>query len=283
LNNLASMLVSRDLPAAIEVAQEGLAVARRASTAGHVDYTTINYVLALWNAGRLAELDAALEEVGDTITLPHLAAAMVCVKNRLADALGRPLPSIPDMSSLRGEGDTAGRLDMEIAHALADGNARRAADLAEESLPHLLAAMGIDDDFVTLWPPLVEAALAAGDVAVAERLMTPVDSAPASLVSPGVRAHWLRLRGRLGALRGDDPETVEADLRAGITELDSYGALGYRARAQEELGNWLLSQGRGTEAASLLDAARATYEEIGAAGWLARLDAALSPTRPVER
>ena len=283
LNNLASMLVSRDLPAAIEKAQEGLAVARRASTAGHVDYTTCNYLLALWNAGRLAELDAGLEEVRDTISLPHLAKALVSVEHRLADAVGRPLPPVPDMSSLSGEGDIAGRLDMEIAHALADGDPRRATRLAEESLPHLIAAMGIDDDFVTYWPALVDAALAAGDVGAAERLMAPIDAAPASLVSPGVRAHWLQLRGRLGALRGDDPEVIEADLRAAIAELDAYGAVGFRARAQEQLGSWLLGRGRGAEAESLLDAARATYTEIGAHGWLARLDVAqpsADDTRP---
>jgi hypothetical protein len=110
-----------------------------------------------------------------------------------------------------------------------------------------------------------------------------VETAPASIVSPGVRAHWLRLRGLFGALRGDDPETVEADLRAGIAELDAYGAVGYRARAQEELGRWLSSQGRGTEAVPLLEAARATYEEIGAAGWLARLDAHAPIPQAVDR
>jgi hypothetical protein len=190
---------------------------------------------------------------------------------------------LADMTGMQGEGNLATGLDMEIAHAMADGDAQRAAALADECLPHLLAAMSIDDDFVTVWPPLVEAALAAGDVAIAERLLAPVEDAPASLVSPGVRAHWLRLRGRLGALRGDDPQTVEGDLRAGIVELDAYGAVGYRGRAQEELGRWLLSQGRGTEAAPLLEAARATYEEIGAAGWLARLDAARATVPSADR
>jgi hypothetical protein len=129
----------------------------------------------------------------------------------------------------------------------------------------------------------VEAALAAGEVAVTERLLAPVETAPACLVSPGVRAHWLRLRGRFGALRGDDPETVEADLRAGIAELDAYGAVGYRARAQEELGHWLISQGRGGEATSLLNAARVTYQEIGAAGWLAGLTARMPTPQAVDR
>ncbi len=86
----------------------------------------------------------------------------------------------------------------------------------------------------------------------------------------------LRLRGLIAAARGAAPADVEVDLRAGIVELDAYGAVGYRARAQEELGSWLITQGRGSEGHELLDTARATYEQIGAAGWLARLDA----TRP---
>jgi hypothetical protein len=88
----------------------------------------------------------------------------------------------------------------------------------------------------------------------------------------------MRLRGLLGALRRDDPATVESDLRGAIAQLDAYGAVGYRARAQEEYGRWLVDQGRREEAESLFDAASATYEGIGATGWLARL-AASRPDR----
>jgi tetratricopeptide (TPR) repeat protein len=283
LNNLASQMTSRDLPAAIRFAQEGLEVARRASTAGHIDYTRINYLLALWNAGRLRDMRDGLDDAADSWSLPHIADASAALATRLAQALGDSLPAIPDMTGRDGESDIGTRLDMEVAHALAEGDPARAATLAEEALPHLLAAMGVDDDFVTLWPPLVEAALAARDVAAAERLMNPVDTAPASIISPGVRAHWTVLRGRLGSLRGDDPEAVESDLRAGIAQLEAYGAVGHRARAQEEYGRWLLSQGRGTEASPLLEAARATYDEIGAAGWLARLDATRATVPSADR
>ena len=46
----------------------------------------------------------------------------------------------------------------------------------------------------------------------------------------------------------------------------------HRARAQEELARWLVEQHRATEAEALFDAARATYTEIGATGWIAKLD-----------
>ena len=278
LNNLASQSNSRDLPAAISYAQEGLDVARRASTAGHIDYTRINYLLALWNAGRLRDLRAGLDDADDSWSLPSLAYGAVVLETKLADAVGGPLPAIPDMGGRDGEGDTATRFDLEVTHARANGDAMRAVALAEEALPHLLAAMGVDDDFVALWPPLVEAALAAGHVAAAERLMVPVETAPASIISPGVRAHWTVLRGRLAALRGDDPDTVEADFRDGIAQLDAFGAVGFRARAQESYGRWLIDEGRISEGNDLIDAARATYEQIGANGWLARLDTSIAAT-----
>ena len=86
-------------------------------------------------------------------------------------------------------------------------------------------------------------------------------------------AQLLRLTGRVGAARGDDPVSVEDHFRRGISALDAFGSVGERAGAQEELGRWLVDQGRPDEAGPLLAAARSTYAEIGALGWLARLDA----------
>ena len=117
------------------------------------------------------------------------------------------------------------------------------------------------------------AALAAGDLELADRLLEPVATAQPGLVSPGVGAQWLRLRGLVGAARGADPSVVEADLRAGIEALGAFGAVGERARAQEELARWLVEQDRADDAEPLVASARATYADIGADGWLAQLDA----------
>jgi aminoglycoside/choline kinase family phosphotransferase len=86
-------------------------------------------------------------------------------------------------------------------------------------------------------------------------------------VSPAVGAHYLRLRGLVGAQRGAEPSVVEADLRAGIAALADYGAAGLAASAEEELGCWLADQGRTSEADSSISSANAAYEQIGAAGW----------------
>jgi hypothetical protein len=66
---------------------------------------------------------------------------------------------------------------------------------------------------------------------------------------------------------------VEADLRAGVAGLEAFGAVGLHARAQEDLGRWLVTQGRSDEAERVIASARETYSSIGAFGWLARRDA----------
>ena len=109
----------------------------------------------------------------------------------------------------------------------------------------------------------------------AQRLLLPVASAPPIILTPVLAALLARLRGLVGAARGDDPTRIEADLRAGVTGLDAFGAVGLAARAKEDLVLWLAAQGRGDEATGLLEEARATYQEIGALGWLTHLDAHL--------
>ena len=106
--------------------------------------------------------------------------------------------------------------------------------------------------------------------------MAPVTRAAAGVVPPHVAAQRDRLRGLLGATRGDDPAMVEADLRAGVAELTAFGAVGDAARAEEELARWLISQGRADEAEPLLAHVRATYEQIGALGWLAKVGSEIS-------
>lgn len=272
LNNLSSLLNSRDLPAALEASQEGLDLARRLGTAGFIDYTRINLAIGLWSAGRLHEAQDEVAELKATATIPLLRLAATLLECRLADAFGVPLPAIPEYEDSDNEADLGARADLALWHALSAGDAVEAARLAEESITHLLSVSGIDDDFLWLWPPAVRAAISAGDIAMAERLMAPVDSAAPGIVSTAVRAHWHHLRGLMAAARGADPEEAESELRLGILALAAFGSVGFRAQAEEDLGCWLRAHDRHDAGTALLRRARATYEQIGAVGWLARLD-----------
>ena len=68
------------------------------------------------------------------------------------------------------------------------------------------------------------------------------------------------------------PTAIETELRAGVSGLDDFGAVGLAARAKEDLAEWLAAQGRADEATDLREQARSTYQEIGALGWLRQLD-----------
>jgi hypothetical protein len=275
LNNLASVMISRDLAAGLRAAREGFEVARRAGIAGMIDYTTLNLVAALWLSGLLAEARSLAHEAEASMSIPSLRLALRALQTRIDEALGLPEP--PQTQPGDGEGDTEAdrtfSADLQVHRLLASGDAQAAAVVAADALPHVLAAMGIDDDFMFVWPPLVEAALAAEDLALAERMLRPVDSAAPGIVSAGVAAHWHLLRGFTAILRGDPDDEVEGELRAGLAGLDAFGAVGLHAQAQERVARWLLDRGRPGDAAPLLDAARQTYERIGAAGWVARIDA----------
>jgi class 3 adenylate cyclase len=273
LNNLASLQASRDLAQAEAAAREGLEVARRAGIVGFMDYTVINLTIALWMGGRLVEAAAVIEDAREWVSVPVLKLVTLLLGNRIADARGLPLDDVPDLGASGHESEIVTWSDLAILQARRAGDLERAAALADASLPHLLSNMGIDDDFMVLWPPLVRAGVDAGDLARAERLLAPVETAATGIVSPAVAAEWHWLRGLVAALRGDDPTAVESEIRTGIAALDAFGAMGMRAQAQEDLARWLVGQGRSADAQPLVGAARTTYRDIGAEGWLARLDA----------
>ena len=275
LCNRASMLNSRDLPAAVADAREAHDVARRTGHQGNKDFALANLAIALWHSGDLPAVGSVLDDALDTAIDTGARAVLRTIEVWLADATGRPIPQADDDDHDTGTDDEAARAwqdGTDLSRALATGDTDRVTGIAGESLPRLLASGGLEDDFCVLWPPLVLAALAAGDHDLAALLLDPVETARPGRLSPAVAAQWHRLRGLVAAAGGDDPAFVETELLTGITALDTFGAVGYRARAQDELARWLLQQQRPVDAAPLLEAARTTYTEIGATGWLARLD-----------
>ena len=273
LVNLGTILMSRDLPAALDTLKEAREKARRAGVSGMIDYSGGNYCAALWSAGRLAESRQVVTETVEVATAPTVRLGLAFLDVFLADAVGDPTPVTPEIDSASSAWDLAARGCIDVMRLMSAGDAPAAAELAEATLAHQLAASGIEDDFMQFWPPLVRAALAAGDVPLAERLLAPAaDSAP-GLITPAVGAHLLHLRGLVGSLRGDDAATVEADLRAGVAALADFGAVGWSARAEEDLARWLVDQGRAGDAQPHFEHARAAYEQIGAVGWLRTLDA----------
>ncbi len=276
LINQVTTLLTRDLEQALQTSRESQEAARRCGVQANLELAALSRLLALWAAGRLAEAAPLLAWLSEDAQDPSVRLLLHGTTRWINGALGIPahewnLPELPEDEAGDTEYALAWAGHLRLVEALDRGDTGEAARIAEQTHPHLLRSFGLEDEFVFHWPPLVLAALADGDPELAERLMEPVTSKRASL-PPYLDAHRLRLTALIGAARGDNPAEVEADLRAGIAGLASFGAVGDAARAEEELARWLVSQGRADEALPLLARVRATYQEIGALGWLAQMD-----------
>ena len=205
---------------------------------------------------------------------------LTVVETWLADACGTSLPTFNNDEPTDYMNSLAWQASLGISRALATGDVAQAAVIAEQSLPVLLSDSGLEDDFVHLWPPLVLAAIANGDVVLAERMLEPVTSAPPALVTPAVNAELHRLQGLLAALSGDEPSHVEAELRAGIEALEAFGAVGFRARAEEEIsaGGWSSRGADPTRSRCSRGRARRTRRSGRAGGWPALETGARAPS-----
>jgi class 3 adenylate cyclase/tetratricopeptide (TPR) repeat protein len=156
----------------------------------------------------------------------------------------------------------AGRVDEARAHAL-------------QSLDFALEDAGMTDDYIMTAPRMAHALLRLGDIEVARRLVDQVETRPRALPGDVLRAHERAFRGIVLLREGDDDEAAEAELRAGIGQLKTCGAIPDAALAQEYLGDWLVANAREEEGRSLLTAVRSTFADLGAVRWLARVDALL--------
>ena len=272
LKDMAATEVSSDLQAAIQDSRESMAAAARSGVGRAQDIATSNLLLALWTAGRLDEIHTVLDEF--TVSSAGGTSSLVtgCIAVMLAQAQGRPLPPAGPSLSTENMQVSAWQRFIDTMYAGDEGDQSRVAGDARSALDDALAAGGLGDDFYFIWPQLTLLSLSVGSLDVAEGMLSVVTGARPELLPLGITAQWHRLRGLIAAAKGET-ELVESALRAGIEALGEYGAWGHRAQAQEELARWLVTQHRPDDAQPFIDAARTTYTDIGAAGWLAKLDA----------
>jgi class 3 adenylate cyclase/tetratricopeptide (TPR) repeat protein len=277
LVNTAAFHGPRDLTIATEAALEAYRLAQQTGNAPMAGIALANALDYLWSAGRWSEakdlLATSLPEEAD----PSMVASFRAVARWIAEATGEDIDELPDdVLALEGSDDLQARawgLSAVAAGMLrADQQAQRAA-MAYEAAKTAHDWSRTDDDFVYHWTVCIESAVAAGDTELVQTALAIVEQMPRGLVTPYVRAELLRLRG-LAGLESGDPAAVEADLRAAIDALDSFGVPFRRAQAQLTLSRLLVAHGRGDEAAETIRQARETFELLGARPWIARAEAA---------
>ena len=118
------------------------------------------------------------------------------------------------------------------------------------------------------WPSMLDSALALGDLESAHRLIARFAERPSGHMPPYWRAHLARGQG-LVAVADDDLDTAEAQLRSAAEQFVKIDSVYWGSVADVDLADLLIRQGRGEEAARLLAAAIALFEQLGAAPVLA--------------
>lgn len=268
LKDLGATEISGDLASALEHFGESRTAAQRSGVRRALDIATSNLLVALYIAGRLDEAsDVARDFDALGSTTSRLVAHSVALW--IADARGLERPELPPLIESDNVQVSAWQWCLDIAR---DSTSPDLGPRARLAMDELTAAVGLGDDFYLLWPHLTLAVLDAGHVALARDFLQLVPEQRVPHLPAGLRAQWHRLQGLVTAAEGGAADQVEPHLRAGVEGLDAFGARVFSARAREELGRWLVDQGRADEARELLEHARAAYAEMGAAGWVDRLD-----------
>jgi tetratricopeptide (TPR) repeat protein len=157
-----------------------------------------------------------------------------------------------------------------------DGDGRRA-------LEHASAAFDLRDSLSprhgaikSSYPIAVEAALAIGDLAAADALITTVESWKPGMICPFMRAQTDRFRARISP---DHPDT-ETRFKTAAGLFRELGTPFFLACTLLEHGEWLTANDRGDDARPLLQEAGEIFGRLEAAPWLERTAAAQPDLAP---
>ncbi len=119
------------------------------------------------------------------------------------------------------------------------------------------------------WPDTLNAALALGDLDAANRLIALFAERPPGHLPPYWLAQLHRGQGLVAIAEGD-LDAAAGHLRAAAGQFEQTGSVYWRSVTDVDLADVLIRQGRGDQAAPLLNDATSLFEELGAAPILAR-------------
>jgi tetratricopeptide (TPR) repeat protein len=262
-----------------ERVQSGLALARRV---GHRDWEW-QFVGQMYPQAALGEWDEVLDT---TAALP----SDVIEDNRIA--YNGFLCTVPSIQVRRGEldeakashavfGDVEMSDDMQERATAAAGAAiiARAEGRLEDALrdaERALAArsgLGIGHEAIKdAFVEGIEAAISLGRFDEAEAILAIAAAIPPGRQSPFLDAQSRRLRARISSLQGD-AGLVEPAYKSAIGMFRELETPFWLAVALLDAAEWLVSEGRTTDAKPFLDEAREGFERLRATPWLDRVDA----------
>jgi tetratricopeptide (TPR) repeat protein len=272
LINTAAFHACRDLALSLAASEESLALALQSGNKPMAALASSNLLVGFWTAGRWDEARAMIKDQADVLD----ASLLAFMQGLLSCASGLVPPPIPThVTALMDSEELQTRAwSLSTAASVALGtDPAQAARLGAEAVRSYLATSDTDDDFIHHWRQAIEASAAAGDAGLVEELLDVVRTRAWGVLTPLVRLEFLRMQATYST---SNHLGREVDLRKAISDLDSFGAPYFRAQAEVVLAELLTATGEGEEAAALLDRARSTFAELGAAPWLLRAQSVLS-------
>jgi class 3 adenylate cyclase/tetratricopeptide (TPR) repeat protein len=266
--------------AAIEAAQLSAALLRRAGSATSA-FATGNLMQALLLAGRWDEVAAIVQAgSGAESAFDHAyfswPAALLAALRGNTDELP---PLVELVRSVADSEDPQDRATVAITDAViaaCAGDLRTAAKSAAEAIAAGELVGTASEGVHWGWPIAADAALAAGDLEEAERLLSWTDRRPEGHLHPVVRADRLRIRARLLAARGDAGAGEE--FAAAVRALRALESPYHLAVGLADQARYLAESGARESAEQLSDEAQLIAERLGAQPLLARIRFATVPT-----
>jgi class 3 adenylate cyclase len=266
LSNLASGLAHRDAVAAARVADEALEGAKRAGIAASLSNALVNVAIGRWALG---DWDTIEGLVGDESLAIQDVAVLAPVAALVLSARGRDPAEVivgtPEVD------ETAFYLDLARALVQAFAGDRTAVATARAATDAAYDSSGLYEDFTLFFDASVQIAATFGDAGLFERLRRIVDDDGATPPT-GLAGHRALADALDESVAGS--VDVEGSFAEAMRQYEAWSSTVHLARARAAYGAWLTRRGRLTEAEPLLDAARATYAELGAVAWLAELEGA---------
>ncbi len=269
--NLAESLAQTDSPEADEMNVAAMATARRIGDRSFECYCAGNVAYRLLLTGDWVKIDELAEEIlraGEDepadghylhLRLVHLAV--------LRGDLAAATDHLDRLGGLRGFGDFEANALCQVADAivaLAGDQASAAHEHAVAVLDQTAQLGGCHEAIRCAWLVAVDAALGLELFDPVEDLLEALECRPPGRTPPLLRAELPRIRGLLAAARNRH-DTVEADLTAAVRAYEELGYPYQQARAQADLGAWLVARQRRDEALAPLQSASETFARLGAA------------------
>ena len=277
-SNVSNLGLMWDAPDAIDESEAGITLARRRGDRFSESIVGGNLLSVLILRGRLGEAEQLLHELQEDLESRPGTQFLRFRQMVLAALRGQPeaARSYRDtFAELAGEGDTeidAMGQSGDIITLLAEGRPEEALSIGLEALPGVIETLtAASEPARDMWPHTLGAAIALRRPADAQALVEMLSAQPPGHIPPYLEAQLARGRALTHALTGEN-EGVEEGLAEAIRQFAALGYPYWVAVTQTDLAEWLIAQGRGVEAESLLEIAAETMRSLGAQPGLERIE-----------